>query len=113
MDAIRAGHSDHIVTVLKLWALGFCAMGRVKYAHELLHLVHNIIHIWPPALRYVFDLLPLFQALTQLHSDVIMKNWLVNTTGNPNSFVPVDLLQEHLNYWIKVIVLLSTMIYTI
>ena len=31
-----------------------------------------------------------------------MNNWLVNTTGNPNSWLPVDLLQEHLNFWIKV-----------
>lgn len=31
-----------------------------------------------------------------------MKNWLVNPTGKPNSWVPVDLLQEHMNFWIKV-----------
>lgn len=31
-----------------------------------------------------------------------MKNWVVNTTGRPNGFIPVDLLQEHLNFWIKV-----------
>ncbi|KAI0704499.1 hypothetical protein C8T65DRAFT_741054 [Cerioporus squamosus] len=85
-DAIKAGHSDHMVTVLKLWALGFRAMGRTKYAHELLHLIHNIVHVWPPALR-----------------NVIMKNWLVNTTGKPEGFIPVDLLQEHLNFWIKVV----------
>ncbi|KAI0707558.1 hypothetical protein C8T65DRAFT_576601 [Cerioporus squamosus] len=85
-DAIKSGHSDHIVTVLKLWALGFRAMGRTKYAHELLFLIHNIVHVWPPALR-----------------DIIMKNWLVNITGNPNAFIPVDLLQEHMNYWIKVV----------
>ena len=32
----------------------------------------------------------------------MIKNWLVNPTGKENAFVPVDLLQEHLNFWIKV-----------
>lgn len=32
-----------------------------------------------------------------------MDNWLVNPTGKANSWVEVDLLQEHLNYWIKAI----------
>lgn len=50
-DAIKTGKSDHIITVLKLWALGFRAMKRTKYAHELLFLIHNIVHVWPPALR--------------------------------------------------------------
>ena len=31
-----------------------------------------------------------------------MNNWLLNPTGKPNSFVEIDLMQEHLNYWIKV-----------
>ncbi|OJT07079.1 hypothetical protein TRAPUB_2111 [Trametes pubescens] len=83
-DVIKSGTSDHLVTVLKLWALGFRAMGRVKYAHELLHLLHNLTHVWPAELR-----------------DIIMKNWLVNPTGHVNGFIPVDLLQEHFNFWIK------------
>ena len=33
---------------------------------------------------------------------VVMKNWLVNTTGYVDGFIPLDLLQEHLNFWIKV-----------
>ncbi|KAI0763972.1 hypothetical protein BD413DRAFT_483338 [Trametes elegans] len=85
-DCIKSGTSDHLVTVLKLWAIGFRAMGRMKYAHELLHLIHNLTHVWPRPLRCV-----------------IMNNWLVNTTGNVDGFIPVDLLQEHLNFWIKVI----------
>lgn len=31
-----------------------------------------------------------------------MNNWLVNPTGKANSWVEVDLMQEHLNFWIKV-----------
>jgi len=26
----------------------------------------------------------------------------LNPTGHPNSWVEIDLMQEHLNYWIKV-----------
>lgn len=35
-------------------------------------------------------------------SAIIFNNWLLNPTGGPNSFVEVDLVQEHFNYWIKV-----------
>lgn len=33
---------------------------------------------------------------------IVMNNWLVNPTGKTNSWVEIDLMQEHLNYWIKV-----------
>ena len=41
------------------------------------------------------------------HRRIIMNNWLVNTTGHANSFLPLDLLQEHQNFWIKVSTLLA------
>ncbi|KAI0349084.1 hypothetical protein OH77DRAFT_1525930 [Trametes cingulata] len=85
-DAIKGVSSGRILRVLKLLALMYRGSGRMKYAHELLHLVHNLTHIWPKPLR-----------------DVMIKNWLVNPSGKPNSWVPVDLLQEHINFWIKVI----------
>ncbi|KAJ7636425.1 hypothetical protein FB45DRAFT_1055847 [Roridomyces roridus] len=47
-------------------------------------LIHHITCVWPPEIV-----------------DIVLNNWLVNTTGNPNSFLECDLLQEHLNYWIK------------
>lgn len=31
-----------------------------------------------------------------------MNNWLVNPTGSSRGFIPVDLLQEHMNLYIKV-----------
>jgi hypothetical protein len=40
--------------------------------------------------------------LTVAFSDIVLNNWLVNPTGNPNSWVEVDLMQEHMNFWIKV-----------
>ena len=33
---------------------------------------------------------------------IILNNWLVNTTGHADAFIPLDLLQEHMNLWIKV-----------
>ncbi|KAG8717608.1 hypothetical protein FRC09_014015 [Ceratobasidium sp. 395] len=36
-------------------------------------------------------------------SDLVLKNWLLNPTGRPDSFVPLDLVQEHGNLWIKTI----------
>ncbi|KAF8601188.1 hypothetical protein BDV93DRAFT_510278 [Ceratobasidium sp. AG-I] len=35
--------------------------------------------------------------------DIILNNWIPNPTGNPNSHVELDLVQEHLIYWIKTI----------
>jgi hypothetical protein len=33
---------------------------------------------------------------------IVLQNWLANPQGNANSFVEIDLVQEHLNFWIKV-----------
>jgi hypothetical protein len=40
---------------------------------------------------------------TSFASEIILKNWLLNPTGDPNFWVELDLVQEHLNYWIKVL----------
>ena len=46
-DAVKGGDSGCIVLVLKIWALSFCGSGRTKYAHEMLHLIHNLTCVWP------------------------------------------------------------------
>jgi hypothetical protein len=46
-DSVKCGDSGRIVLVLKIWALSFHGSGRTKYAHEMLHLIHNIEHVWP------------------------------------------------------------------
>ena len=46
-DSVKCGDSGHIVLVLKVWALSFRGSGRTKYVHEMLHLIHNIEHVWP------------------------------------------------------------------
>ncbi|OCH84389.1 hypothetical protein OBBRIDRAFT_808274 [Obba rivulosa] len=69
---------------IKFWTFGFRGSGRTKYAQEVLHFIHNITHVWPKDLQ-----------------DVVLKNWLVNPSGYENLWVEIDLMQEHLNFWIK------------
>ncbi|KAJ6601568.1 hypothetical protein B0H10DRAFT_2082155 [Mycena sp. CBHHK59/15] len=80
------GDSGRVVNILRLWVFSYRGSGRSKYAHEMLHLLHNLISVWTKELRHV-----------------ILQNWLLNPTGKPNSFVEIDLVQEHLNFWIKVL----------
>ncbi|KAJ7826515.1 hypothetical protein B0H13DRAFT_2241113 [Mycena leptocephala] len=83
-DAIKAGDSGRIVLILKLFAFTYRGNGRTKYAHEMLHVLHNIVNVWSDGLRHT-----------------ILHNWLLCPTGKANAFVEVDLVQEHLNLWIK------------
>ncbi|KAI0733681.1 hypothetical protein C8Q72DRAFT_881244 [Fomitopsis betulina] len=85
-DCIKCGDSDRVLLVLKVLALYYRGCGRTKYAQEVLFLIHNFKHVWPEPLRRI-----------------VLKNWLVNPTGKANAWVKVDLLQEHLNFWIKTI----------
>ncbi|KAF9538142.1 hypothetical protein CPC08DRAFT_526145 [Agrocybe pediades] len=83
-DAVKAGDSGRVLLVLKIWALGFRGNGRTKYAHEMLHIIHQLTSVLTPEVKAI-----------------VLNNWLVNPSGKPNSWVEVDLLQEHLNFWIK------------
>ena len=56
-DAVKCGDSGRVVTVLKVWALFFRGCGRTKYAHEMLHLIHNISKVWPKPIVYVLLIL--------------------------------------------------------
>ncbi|KAJ7643853.1 hypothetical protein FB45DRAFT_975568 [Roridomyces roridus] len=83
-DAVKAGDSGRIVMVLRMWACSYRGNGRTKYAHEMLHLLHNLINVWTEELR-----------------SIVLQNWLANPQGKRNAFVEIDLVQEHLNFWIK------------
>jgi hypothetical protein len=65
--------------------LSFRGNGRTKYAYEMLHLIHHLTKIWPKAI-----------------SNIVLKNWLLNPSGRRDGFVEIDLVQEHLNFWVKV-----------
>ncbi|KAJ6614984.1 hypothetical protein B0H10DRAFT_1950240 [Mycena sp. CBHHK59/15] len=56
-----------------------------KYADALFKLINNL-NKWDPALWEAY-----------------LNNWLVNLTGKICAFKEVDLLQEHQNFWAKVI----------
>ncbi|KAJ7284689.1 hypothetical protein C8J57DRAFT_1169805 [Mycena rebaudengoi] len=85
-DSVKAGDSGRIVLILKILACSYRGNGRTKYAYEMLHVIHNLTHVWPPHIR-----------------KIVLNNWLLNPTGNPFSWVEADLMQEHMNYWIKTI----------
>jgi hypothetical protein len=101
-DAIKAGDSEWVVLILKVWALSFRGSGRTKYAYEMLQLIHNLTNVWPKPIWYVMLECPDEFVTDSLYSKLILNNWLLNPTGRPNSWVEVDLMQEHMNYWIKV-----------
>lgn len=54
-DAIKAGDSGRVLLVLKIWALSFRGNGRTKYAYEMLCIIHNLTHVWPKPISYVFS----------------------------------------------------------
>ncbi|KAK7027796.1 hypothetical protein R3P38DRAFT_3315316 [Favolaschia claudopus] len=83
-DAIKSGDSGRIVIILRLWAFSYRGNGRTKYAHEMLHILHNLICVWTNELRYI-----------------VLQNWLANPQGKIKAFVEIDLVHEHLNFWIK------------
>ncbi|KAG8698973.1 hypothetical protein FRC08_005593 [Ceratobasidium sp. 394] len=84
--SIKCGNMAMIELILKVWAIAFRGAGRSQYAGELLRLRHNLCYAWPKPLR-----------------DLILSNMLVNMTGKKNGWKETDLLQEHINYWIKVV----------
>ena len=49
-DAVKSGDSGRALLVLKVWALSFRGNGHTKYAYEMLHLIHNVTHVWPKKL---------------------------------------------------------------
>lgn len=50
-DAIKSGDSGRVIVVLKIWTYSFRGNNRSKYAHEMLHLIHNLVNVWPKAFR--------------------------------------------------------------
>ncbi|KAF9472391.1 hypothetical protein BDN70DRAFT_900581 [Pholiota conissans] len=72
-SAVKSGDSDIVILVLKHWAFSYRSNGKVKYAHEMLHLPHNLINIWTKAIRRI-----------------VVTNWLLNPTGKADAFVEID-----------------------
>ena len=77
LDAIKTGNSGRVLLVLRFWAFGFRGSGRAKYAHEVLHLIHNITHVWPKPVVFV---LSIFDEVGQLLTP--FPGRLFSTTGS-------------------------------
>ncbi|KAG8699814.1 hypothetical protein FRC08_005091 [Ceratobasidium sp. 394] len=85
-SAVKRGDPGCVLLIMKTFALSLQGAGRTHYAKEILYIIHHIEKVWPTPLR-----------------DVVLKNWLLNTTGRPNSWIGLDHHQEHGNLWIKTI----------
>ncbi|KAE9393457.1 hypothetical protein BT96DRAFT_959055 [Gymnopus androsaceus JB14] len=86
VHAIKAGDIGRVVNVFKVWMVMMRSKKTMpKYADAIFETLGRLA-TYPEKLRKFF-----------LH------NWLVNLTGKPNSFKEIDLLQEHQNFWAKVI----------
>jgi len=84
-DAIKSGDSGRVVLVLKIWALSFRGNGHMKYAFEMLHLIHNLTTVWPEKIWYVGPLPhALEKELIYSWRKIVLNNWLLNPSGLPN-----------------------------
>ncbi|KLO10804.1 hypothetical protein SCHPADRAFT_832004 [Schizopora paradoxa] len=84
--AVRDGDIGRVVNVLTLWMLEFRGTGSMPKYADMLYRVLKRLKEMHPALREAF-----------------LRSWLVNVTGKEGRFKAVDLLQEHLNFWAKLI----------
>jgi hypothetical protein len=85
-SAIKAGDIGRIEEIIRWLTLAFQAGGTKNYANELLRLHCGLFHSWKGK-----------------EKDVILSSMLVNTTGQPNRWIPTDLYQEHNNLLTKVV----------
>ncbi|KAK6964724.1 hypothetical protein R3P38DRAFT_2591652 [Favolaschia claudopus] len=83
-DAIKYGHPDRVERMLKYWTPMFYAGGSYNYSNELMELLHNLIHDWPPETAHV------------LRGGMIMNN-----QGKRNTFKETDIRVEQFNKSIK------------
>ncbi|GAV99725.1 protein [Lentinula edodes] len=86
VKSIKAGDIGRVVLVLRIWMLMMRTPKTMpRYANAIFETLGHLQQ-YPERLRKMF-----------LH------NWLVNLTGRANGFKEVDLLQEHTNFWIKMV----------
>jgi hypothetical protein len=100
--SIKGGDVGTVLNILAHWMVMFRGTGSMpKYADALFELINNLKR-WPPRLRY--PQLSFRRVFTDKNfREAYLNNWLVNLTGKIRAFKEVDLLQEHQNFWAKVI----------
>ncbi|KAJ3831844.1 hypothetical protein F5878DRAFT_672513, partial [Lentinula raphanica] len=86
VDAIRSGDIGRVINIFKMWMVMMRAKKTMpKYADAFFETLGRL-NTYPEILKKFY-----------LH------NWLVNVTGKENRWKEVDLLQEHQNFWAKII----------
>ncbi|KAF4621737.1 hypothetical protein D9613_012151 [Agrocybe pediades] len=84
--AVKRGDVGAVLDLITHIVLAFRGTGKMsKYADTLFHVIMNLRSM-DPKMREVW-----------------LNNWLANPSGRPNSFKEMDLLQEHLNFWLKIV----------
>ncbi|KAJ6475102.1 hypothetical protein C8R47DRAFT_1053159 [Mycena vitilis] len=84
--AIKQGDIGRVLNVLAIWMVMMRSPKTMpRYADAIFETLVRI-RKFPPKLRELY-----------------LANWLVNLTGRLLGFKPVDLLQEHQNFWAKII----------
>ncbi|KAF8148588.1 hypothetical protein B0H34DRAFT_785583 [Crassisporium funariophilum] len=84
--AIKRGDVGVVLDIITHLMLAFRGTGKTpKYADALFHIVVNLKQM-DPVLRHAW-----------------LVNWLANLSGKEGGFKEMDLLQEHQNFWVKVI----------
>ncbi|THU87114.1 hypothetical protein K435DRAFT_682268 [Dendrothele bispora CBS 962.96] len=86
VHAIKVGDIGRVTNVLRVWMIMMRAPKTMpKYADAIFETLGRVA-TYPEKLRRFF-----------------FHNWLVNLTGKRDGFKEVDLLQEHQNFWAKII----------
>lgn len=88
--AVSFGDPGVILRVLKYWAFGFRGAGQHNYARECAEILVHFKYETSDAMRAALK-----------HA------WFVNEFGLPGRFKASDLYLEHLNFWVKVSIILS------
>ncbi|TCD63702.1 hypothetical protein EIP91_005107 [Steccherinum ochraceum] len=84
--AAAQGDVGRVFEIVKLLRFSFWGAGCSNYGNELLELACRFIKEFPPEMR-----------------DAFLDNYLVNPSGLAGHWIAYDLLQEHFNFWIKLL----------
>ncbi|KEP49079.1 hypothetical protein V565_108710 [Rhizoctonia solani 123E] len=82
--SVTEGDIGRVFDIIKVLRFSFWGGGASNYGNELLEMACNYFYEFPEDLQAA-----------------ILDNYLVNTSGLPNHWHELDLLQEHYNLWIK------------
>jgi hypothetical protein len=82
--AIKHGHPERMERMLKYWTPIFYAGGSFNYANELMELLHNLIHDWPPET-----------------ARILRAGMFMNNQGKRTTFKETDIRVEQYNKSIK------------